>query len=103
MLRKILNYTKSSWIIFLDKISQYSQCTYCLQEKLTHFSLGVFKPSVWNHQHSLGPKSHTRKIGNIHEDSELYQVFMHDFLCQTVSIFPFYILFTNYPNYLLLN
>ena len=33
-------------------------------------------------------KNHTRKIDNIHKDFELYQVFMDNFLCQNVLIFP---------------
>lgn len=53
--------------------------------------------------HSLGQKNHTGKISNIKKGFELYQIFIHDFLCQTVPIFPLYILFTNYPNYLLLD
>ena len=46
-------------------------------------------------------KSH-KKLSNIHKDFEIYQVFMHNFLRQVVPIFPLYILFIYYPNYLLL-
>ena len=38
-------------------------------------------------------KNHTRKISKIHKDSELYQLFMHNFLYQNVPRFPLYILF----------
>ena len=38
---KVLNYIKSSCIIFCAKMSLYSGYTYCLQRELTHFSLRV--------------------------------------------------------------
>ena len=37
-------------------------------------------------------KSHTRKNGTIHKNFELYQVFKHNFLCQNVRIFPYFLL-----------
>ena len=39
----------------------------------------------WGYQHSLDLKNHTRKISNIHKNFELYQVFMHNFLCETIQ------------------
>ena len=42
----------------------------------------------------LSPKNQTRKIVKIHEDFELYKVFLYNVLCQTVLIFPIYMLFT---------
>ena len=41
-----------------------------------------------------GPKNRTIKISNIHKDFELFQLFMHNFLCQNISIFILYILLT---------
>ena len=97
---KILTYTKSSCIMFYAKTSQYSHNTYCLQKESTHFGLKTSKPFDLEVQHNLGLKNHARKISDIHKNFELYQVFMYNFLCQTVLTFPFYILFTYYPNYL---
>ena len=42
----------------------------------------------------LGLKNQKRKIAKIHKDFELYQVFMYNVICQTVPIFPIYMLFT---------
>lgn len=42
----------------------------------------------------VATKSHAIKIGKIYKYFELYQHFMHSFLCQNVSIFPLYILLT---------
>ena len=42
----------------------------------------------------MGPKNQTRKIVKIHKSFELYQVFMYNFLCQTVLIFLIHILVT---------
>ena len=39
-------------------------------------------------------RNHTRKFSNIYKDFELNQVFMHNFPCQEVLIFPLYILLT---------
>ena len=44
------------------------------------------------YQHSFGSKEHTRKISDTHKDFELYQVLMHNFLCQNIQIFTSYIL-----------
>ena len=46
----------------------------------------------WGYQDILGPKDHTRKIDNIRNDFEVYQLFMHNFLYQTIPIFPLYLL-----------
>ena len=46
---------------------------------------------VWGH---FGPKSHTRKIGNVHKDFEQYQLLIHNVLCQNVPIFLLYLLIT---------
>ena len=49
----------------------------------------------WGYRDILGPKNYTRKTSNICKDFELlYQVFMHNFSCQNVPIFPFYIFLT---------
>ena len=45
-------------------------------------------------QLSLSSKTHAGKIGNIHEDFELYQVFMNNFLFQNVPLFLLNILLT---------
>ena len=42
----------------------------------------------------LGPKNRSKKISKIHKDFELYQLYMHNFLCQNVSILPLYKLLT---------
>ena len=49
---------------------------------------------IWGYRNILGPKSHAIEIDNIYEDFELYQAFMHNFLCQNIRIFPLYILYT---------
>ena len=46
----------------------------------------------WGYQDILGQKNYTRQISNIHKDFELYQIFMHNFLCQNFLIFPLQIL-----------
>ena len=51
---------------------------------------------IWGYRNILGPKSHTIEIDKIYEDFELYQVFMYNFLCQNIQIFPLYILYTLY-------
>ena len=47
-------------------------------------------------------KSQTKNPQYSQRSFELYELFMHNFLCHTVTEFPFYILTTYYPNYLLL-
>ena len=47
---------------------------------------------VWGEGGILSLKYHTRKMSNIHKDSELYQLFMHNFLYQNIPMFPLYIL-----------
>ena len=42
---------------------------------------------------NFGSKNQTRKNDKIHKEFELYQLFMYNFLCQTVLIFPIYTLF----------
>ena len=54
--------------------------------------LGYFL--TWGYLDFLGPKNQTRKINEVHKAFELYQVFICNFLWQTVLIFPIYILFT---------
>ena len=46
----------------------------------------------WGCYDILDPKNHTRKISNIQKKFELYQVFMRNFVCQNVPIFPLHIL-----------
>ena len=48
----------------------------------------------WWYRDILGSKNCTKEIGNIHKDFELYQLFMHNFLCQNVPILTLQILFT---------
>ena len=40
----------------------------------------------------FGLKKSDKTIDKINKDFDLYQVFMYNFLCQTVLIFPVYIL-----------
>ena len=42
----------------------------------------------------FGAKNDTRRNNKIHKDRELYQVFIHNFLCQNFQIFPLHILLT---------
>ena len=49
------------------------------EERIVACELGVLA--------HLGSKNHTRKISNIHKIVELYQAFIHNFLCPTVSIY----------------
>ena len=66
---KILNNIKSSSIFFCTKMSRYSlSYKYFLQEKSTHFSLGVLA------NFGLEISGHPA----------LYHVFMHNALCQNV-------------------
>ena len=53
---------------------------------------------IWGYQNILVPKYHTSKIGKIHKDFELYQVFMHSFPCQHVQTFPLHVLLTRRIN-----
>ena len=54
-------------------------------------NLGVLKHfALWD---ILNSKSQTRKIVKMHKDFELSQVFIYNFPCQNVLIFPMYILF----------
>ena len=46
---------------------------------------------IWGYWDILSPKSHTRKIDKIQKDFELYQISMHNVMCQIVRIFPLYI------------
>ena len=63
---------------FVGKSQQYTSWGY--QNILEHIS-------VWGHWKILSSKNQTRKIVLIHKKIELYQVFMYNFLCQTVLIF----------------
>ena len=40
----------------------------------------------------FGSKSQKRKIVKINKNSELYEVFWNNFMCQNVLIFPIYII-----------
>ena len=44
-------------------------------------------------------KNRTIKISNIPKDFELYQIFKHNFLCQSVPIFPLYYCFEESINF----
>ena len=48
---------------------------------------------LWRYSDILDSKNQTKKIAKTHKDFELYQIFMYNFQCQTVLIFPIYILF----------
>ena len=63
--KKILNYIKSSYIIFCAEMFGYSHFLYCLQEESIHFGLRVLKILVWRYKNILSPKNHTRKIDKI--------------------------------------
>ena len=45
---------------------------------------------IWRYRNILAPKNHTKKMDKIHEDFELYQAIMSNFLYQTVPISPIY-------------
>ena len=45
---------------------------------------------IWGFRDILGPKNDTRKVKKIHKGFKLYQVFMHNFLCQNIWIFYIY-------------
>ena len=72
-------------------------CSSYLFRKSAHFK----KISEWLEQYVicvyetiLDPKNDTKKMDKIHKNLGLYQVFMHNSLCQNVPIFPLYILLT---------
>ena len=46
---------------------------------------------IWGFRDILGPKNDTRKVEKIHKGFKLYQVFMHNFLCQNIWIFSLFI------------
>ena len=69
---------------FVGKSQQYTNWGY--QNILEHIL-------VWGHWKILSSKNQIRKIVIIHKKIELYQVFMYNFVCQTVLIFSIYILF----------
>lgn len=56
--------------------------------KKSYQQLIMPKCSMWvrGSRHTLGSKNHTRKICNIPKDFELYEIFMHSFLCQNLNI-----------------
>ena len=80
----ILNYTKSPCIIFCTKLSQYCHYTNCLQEESTHlvsgyrhiWSRGIETVWLW--------KSQTKSQQYSQRFFKLYQLYMNNFLCQTV-------------------
>ena len=49
---------------------------------------------IWRHRNILVLNNHARKIGKIHKEFELCQVFMHNCLCQNILIFPLYLYLT---------
>ena len=59
---KIVNYSKSSYIVFYSKLSKYSHFTYCLQEELTQVSL--FSLELVE---QFGIENHKQKISNTHK------------------------------------
>ena len=60
-----------------------------MTNKLTTIAVCKFGVSGY-----FGPKNITRLISYIQKDFELYQVLLHNFLCQNVLILPLYILLT---------
>ena len=80
----ILNYTKSSCIIFWIKMSRYSHYTYCLQE--------IWPILVWRYRDSLAQKLITKNYQYSQRLFKLYQFFMNNFLCKTLLKSSLYIL-----------
>ena len=74
----------SKWILrfhyFYQRLSHYFQLNY---SSIWFGSNGAF----W-----IKKQNHTRKIGKIHGDFWIYQVFIHDYMSQNVSIAPNHIL-----------
>ena len=55
---------------------------------MKHFASWVIRTFyAWEYCNILGQKNQTRKFVKIHEDFEIYQIFMYNFLCRTVLIF----------------
>ena len=70
---------------------KFSLVNSCLVIAMVIFCLNCYVS--WGYWDILGSRSHSR-ISNIQENFELYEVFMHNFLCQNVPIFLLYILLT---------
>ena len=61
--KKVLNYIKSSCIIFCAKIFVYSHYIYHVQEESIHFSLRVLRNFGLEASKHFGHKNYRRKIG----------------------------------------
>ena len=85
---------------------QFTSCVYgvmLLTKRINTFwleGIGLFWSggirTVWCRKSQLKNWQYSQRL------FELYKLLMHNFLCQTVPKSSFYILFTYYPNYLLL-
>ena len=88
---KVLNYVKSSCIIFYIKMSQYSQYTYCLQKESTHCGLRVSTHFGLEVLVQFGMENHKRKVSNNLKTFFNYTNF---------SWIVFYTKLSQYPKYL---
>ena len=70
-------------IIFCAKISQYPHYTYFLQEESTHFGQRVSTHFNLEVLAQFGPKIIQEKSSVFLDFLELYQLLIHNFLCQT--------------------
>ena len=70
-------------IIFCAKMSQYPHYTYFLQDESTHFGLRVSTHFNLEVLAQFGPKIIQEKSSVFLDFLELYQLLIHNFLCQT--------------------
>ena len=96
---KVLNYAKTSGIIFCPKMYQSFQCTYCLQKELTHLSVMVVTHFGLKVLGQFGMENRKQKNSNILKDFLNYTIFLMNNVYNKLSRNPH---FTYYPNYLLL-
>ena len=92
IITKILNYSNSSCTIFCAKISQYSHYAYYLQRELKHCGLRESRYFGLEVSRQFGIENQTKNQQYLRRFFDLYQLFMSNFLCQTVLISSFYIL-----------
>ena len=88
---KVLNYIKSSCIIFCTKMFGYSHCIYRLQEESIHFSLRVLRNFGLEASKHSCHKNYRRKIDKNLQRYVSYTKFPY---VQNVSIPPKHILLT---------
>ena len=68
----ILNYIKTSCIVFCIKMSRYSHCIYISYKKNHHIFIegnSSKRVLVWKYRDILSPKNYRRKIGKTHKFS----------------------------------